>query len=1279
MKKHAMMIIIAAWISTGFAANNYRERYPDSTWAAQFRGVTGTNTAGITVAGTYNTAERSHVFPVTVTGLYYSYVDPAGGTNYTLDSRAGWTGGKIIPGTDLATFWGFLNSSKQVRSIGLGDTSVSAAKLKDMALTWAKLDSTARDSIIAHITAGSVTEIQFNDGGVFGTDSQFTYDKSTNVMTVKKAMTDSVAVVDKLMIGSAAGVEFGSSGGGVITMLAPSDAESDFTLRIPDPATNATMVVTEGAQTVNGVKTFGSFPVTPSSAPTTDYQAANKKYVDDAAAPAGADTEVQFNKSGGKGSDADFTYNESTNIMTVKKAMTDSVAVVDKLMIGSAAGVEFGSSGGGVITMLAPSDAESDFTLRIPDPATNATLVVSEGAQTVNGVKTFGSFPLTPSSAPTSNYQVANKKYVDDKVIADSAHIANNAVTSETIVDGQVKTADLAANAVDSTKIKNDAVTSESIQNLQVKTADLAASAVDSSKIAHSAVRSSDIGDGQVKNADIATGTIDTTRFAKQLRTLANEEVTPNFIGQLGKYGNDIMIATSLTNAAKWWKLQTDWYPYEPTSVGQLTGGAPDIELLRKFIIEIKVTGRDPSKLYSLGSIKRNNSGTWLLYLYEHNADLSGLASVAKFETTTTPENGEYVTIHTLTESGSSGVSGKIAVSWSEIPDGSYFSNLWTYENKFNLTDDIWDATKCPIITAYENTLADIGQSDSLSTLFRYAMPDTDKHILTNTIFQDTLYRSPHGLSEHNPSSSYANLGVGMVWRADKDYYFTKLLVNVWQTSTEITTRIKIYKSDAGGDSYTSYDLSTLTFCDSINYTYFATTDDLNEIVLNNPVHLLAGEYLFVLFGRTGGATSSNQNIGRWTSDSEGWRLAMLYNSNANPFTAGTWTRANINTYDAPPPILMTSELSFAKKDTLNKIPLTILQNLSDSDGQLLYNGQSLIPSNPSLLLPDTVWCAVGQEMNIYFDNVTLVNDYHDLLFKVVCDSGVHYSQRWAYTPAAGASGSFDFSLFVYDSEGVLLDADTVHVSVATKSTSHSNIILFIGDSLTDQYTYPHEVSTLYGDSLIFIGTRDSGGDSTANEGDGGTSWQWWESNVASPLVSSGHVDFRAYLTANSLADPDMVIIGLGTNDMFAATEKSDADIETVFQYADSVINNIIADVPGVKIGVSYLVPPSYEQDAFGENYYSGYSRGIFKRSQHKYNQRLKERYGAGGSKYNAQVSLVPLFINLDTEHNMATLTKAYNARNSNTFSRQSNGVHPGTDGYEQMADTAFSWICAKW
>jgi len=38
------------------------------------------------------------------------------------------------------------------------------------------------------------------------------------------------------------------------------------------------------------------------------------------------------------------------------------------------------------------------------------------GDQTIAGIKTFTSFPVTPSSAPTLQYQVANKKYVDDGI-----------------------------------------------------------------------------------------------------------------------------------------------------------------------------------------------------------------------------------------------------------------------------------------------------------------------------------------------------------------------------------------------------------------------------------------------------------------------------------------------------------------------------------------------------------------------------------------------------------------------------------------------------------------------------------------------------------------------------------------------------------------------------------------------------------------------------------------------------------------------------------------------
>ena len=50
------------------------------------------------------------------------------------------------------------------------------------------------------------------------------------------------------------------------------------------------------------------------------------------------------------------------------------------------------------------------------DAARRDETVLMTGDQTIAGVKTFSSFPVTPSSAPTTNYQVANKKFVDDSI-----------------------------------------------------------------------------------------------------------------------------------------------------------------------------------------------------------------------------------------------------------------------------------------------------------------------------------------------------------------------------------------------------------------------------------------------------------------------------------------------------------------------------------------------------------------------------------------------------------------------------------------------------------------------------------------------------------------------------------------------------------------------------------------------------------------------------------------------------------------------------------------------
>ena len=48
------------------------------------------------------------------------------------------------------------------------------------------------------------------------------------------------------------------------------------------------------------------------------------------------------------------------------------------------------------------------------DSLDSTDIVQMTGNQTIAGIKTFSSFPVTPSSAPSTDYQVANKKYADD-------------------------------------------------------------------------------------------------------------------------------------------------------------------------------------------------------------------------------------------------------------------------------------------------------------------------------------------------------------------------------------------------------------------------------------------------------------------------------------------------------------------------------------------------------------------------------------------------------------------------------------------------------------------------------------------------------------------------------------------------------------------------------------------------------------------------------------------------------------------------------------------------
>ncbi len=69
-------------------------------------------------------------------------------------------------------------------------------------------------------------------------------------------------------------------------------------------------------------------------------------------------------------------------------------------------------------TAWAKQDTQDEVTRLETDKADDTDVVHVTWNETVNWIKTFWSMPVWPSVAPTTNYQMANKKYVDDVIVA---------------------------------------------------------------------------------------------------------------------------------------------------------------------------------------------------------------------------------------------------------------------------------------------------------------------------------------------------------------------------------------------------------------------------------------------------------------------------------------------------------------------------------------------------------------------------------------------------------------------------------------------------------------------------------------------------------------------------------------------------------------------------------------------------------------------------------------------------------------------------------------------
>jgi lysophospholipase L1-like esterase len=360
------------------------------------------------------------------------------------------------------------------------------------------------------------------------------------------------------------------------------------------------------------------------------------------------------------------------------------------------------------------------------------------------------------------------------------------------------------------------------------------------------------------------------------------------------------------------------------------------------------------------------------------------------------------------------------------------------------------------------------------------------------------------------------------------------------------------------------------------------------------------------------------------------------------------------------------------------------------------------VPGPIRLVLPPVLYAVVGQETNVYFDNVVLAVNAENYAFDVTCPCGSQQSERWTCVPGPSDAGRHPFRLEVRNEQNAVVAraASTLEVVPAGAGSGRPVSMLIVGDSLTHASIYPQRLLDLCqspgNPRLTLIGSHHPDHLPAANRHEGYGGWtavrfathytatarQGEYSKRGSPFVypapdGGPRLDFARYCKdLNAGQGPDFVTIFLGPNDVFGATDETiEATIDTMLGAYDALIAAVHAVRKDTWLGVTLPVPPAASQDAFGANYACGQTRWQYKRNQHRLVERMLAKYAGRTGDY---ISIVPTVVNLDCRHNYPAVKAKWNSGAETEGLRQCNGVHPSAAGYRQIGDSLYAWTKAR-
>ena len=336
--------------------------------------------------------------------------------------------------------------------------------------------------------------------------------------------------------------------------------------------------------------------------------------------------------------------------------------------------------------------------------------------------------------------------------------------------------------------------------------------------------------------------------------------------------------------------------------------------------------------------------------------------------------------------------------------------------------------------------------------------------------------------------------------------------------------------------------------------------------------------------------------------------------------------------------------------------------------------------NNEIFVLPEKIYNCVGQEYNIYYENILKNSDKNTF---AGCDiSGAlsnceRFSDRLIWKPQTAGQTNINIDLYK-DNWSDKTKSKSVKMVAAPKSTGTSTVsTIFIGDSKIAHGQTVRYLSQLFDDdnmTLNLMGSRydnnNTGDPRYKHDGFGGwTTFNFVHSpsvnNVVNPFynTSTNIFDFSYYMNNQGYDAVDYVFILLGTNDFYT----SSADI---ISDTNIMINSIKAFNENIKIIIGLN-----EGDYFPKKEWRTRNIKFLDFNQAKidtYQNQIENVY------------VLPLYINIDlyqdyplTNVPLSQADEMTNSGKTRIFCQD--GIHQNNTGFYKMAQAVYGLIkCDK-